>query len=115
MPRRPQAATGIRNLTENLDRKDVLAASGRRAVEEGGMPISTNRTNFKRRLRCRSEPDHDNADCHDHERHDRVNYNAERAMISITADRMHMRHLGHGQKRQQDQAHNSCNPKGAWL
>jgi hypothetical protein len=79
------------------------------------MPISTNRANFKRRLRGGSEPDHDNAGCHDRERHHRVHYNAERTMISITADSMHMRHLGHGQKREQNQAHNSRNPKSAWL
>lgn len=79
------------------------------------MPVSTNRASLKLRVRCGSDPDHDNAGCHDHERHDRVHYNAERAMISISTDRMHMRHLGHGQERQQDEAHNSRNSRTDWL
>jgi hypothetical protein len=79
------------------------------------MPVPRNRANFKQRQGWGSEPDHDNANSHDHERHDRVHRNAERAMISITADPMHMRHLGHSKKREEDEAHHSCDPKRAWL
>jgi hypothetical protein len=68
------------------------------------MPVSRNRANFEPRQRWGSDPDHDNASRHEHERHHRVHSNAERAMISIIANRMHMRHLSNGQKRQQDEA-----------
>jgi hypothetical protein len=84
------------NQSGNGNRKGVLAASGRGAIEEGRVPVSTNRANFKRRQRRGSDPDHDNASCHDHERHDRVHHDAELAMIGVTPNRMHMRYLGDG-------------------
>lgn len=77
---------GGRNQTENGNRKGALAASGRGAIEEGRMPVSTNRANFKRHQRSGSDPDHDNANCHDDERHDRVHHDAELAMIGIGGD-----------------------------
>ena len=115
MPRLPKAATGdgIRLRTGN--RKDALAASGRGAIEEGGMPVSTNRASFKRRQRRGSDPDHDNANCHDDERHDRVHHDAERAMIGIGGDRMHKRHVDNRQQHQQDQAQPNHRPQSVWL
>jgi hypothetical protein len=110
-----EGGDGGRNQAENGNRKGALVPGGRRAIEEGRMPISTNRANFKRRWRRGCDPDRENANCHDHERHNRVHHNAERAMIGITADRMHVRNLGDGQKRQQDEAHHSYGPQSARL
>ena len=78
----------------------MLAASGRRAIEEGGMPISDDRPSLAHHGRCGSYPDQNNRSDHDHERHYRVDGDAKRAMIGVAANRMHVRHLGHGQKYQ---------------
>ena len=100
MPPLPKATKGRQNQTENGNRTDSLGANRRGAVEEGRMPVSTSGANFKSHRCCRSDPDNDNASCHDHERHDRVHHDAELAMIGVTPNRVPMCYLGDGQKGQ---------------
>ncbi len=55
---------GGRDQTENGNRKDVLAAVGRRASKEGGVPVSDMRAVFKQHRRGGSNPDQENRDHH---------------------------------------------------
>ncbi len=73
----------------------MLAASGRGTIEEGRMPVSTNRANFKQGQRRGSDPDKQEPD-DEHKGHHGVHYDAERAMIGVTPNGMDMRHLGDG-------------------
>ena len=91
---------GRRNQTKNWNRRDVLAASGRRASKQDGMPVSDDRASLAHRGRCDSDPDQENLSHGDCERHHRVHHDAQRTMIGVAANRMHVRHLGHGQNRQ---------------
>ena len=54
-------------------------------------------------------------DQHDHRGHDRdgrsrVHHDAQRAMVGVAVERMHVRHLDHGQQRQQGKTHNGDQP-----
>jgi hypothetical protein len=99
-PQRHRAAR--QNQTERGCRTDALAASGRRSSKEGGMPVPDDRGNFKQHWCGCSESDEDNRDQHNYQGHDRMHYDAKRAMVCIAVRCMHMRHLDHGQKRKQD-------------
>ncbi len=79
------------------------------------MPVPDDCAGLADRGRRGSDPDQDNLSRGDRKRHHRVHHDAERTMIDVTADRVHMRHLGHGQKRQQEEAHHSHRSQSAWL
>jgi len=106
---------GERNQTENRNRKNVLAASGRGTTEEGRMPVSTNRAKFTRRQRRCSDPDEEDPCEEHHKRNYRVHHDAELAMVGIAGDRVYVHHLGYHQERQQDYAHHSCHSQSAGL
>ena len=100
-----EGGDGGQNQTENGNRKDSLAANRRGAIEEGGMPVSTNSANFKRCQLCGSDPDKESPSDERHKRRYRVHRDADLAMIGVTPNRVHMGYLGDGQKRQQHKAH----------
>lgn len=91
---------------------DALAR--RWACKEGGVPVTKNGANFKQHRGRSADLDQEKRGHHDQQRHDRMNRDAQGAMFGVCADGMHVRHLNHGQKRQQDQAHDSRNPKRGW-
>jgi hypothetical protein len=64
------------------------------------MPVSNDRGELTQGQRRSADPDQHNRGHHDHERHYRVHHDTELAMIGVTTNRMHMRHLGHSQQRQ---------------
>src|ERR1035438_9281017 len=73
-------------------RKDGLAAGWRRTCNELGMPVPNHGLRFKGRG-CGLDlyqQDHRGYDC---DRRRRVHGNAERAMVGIAVQRMHVRHL----------------------
>jgi len=85
--------------------KAALAAGGRGARKELGMPVTGNRLRLKNRG---GGPD---LDQHDHGRSDgygrcRVHHDAQRATVGIGVHLVNVRHLDHGQQRQQDNTHN---------
>ena len=67
------------------------------------MPVSTNCANFARRQRHCSDPDEEDPNNVHHKRHYRVHRGAKLAMVRIAGGRVHVRHLGYHQERQQDQ------------
>lgn len=99
-----EGGDGGQNQTENGKREDSLAANRRGAVEEGGMPVSTNGANFKRCQLCGSDPDKESPSDERHKGRNRVHRDADLAMIGVTPSRVHMGYLGDGQKRQQHEA-----------
>lgn len=79
------------------------------------MPVANNRVNFKE---CRGEgfdPDQDNRDQHDHDGHNRVHRDAQRAVVGVAGGCMDVHYLDHGQKREQDQAHERCHSQSTLL
>lgn len=75
-PRRPKAATGTRNQTENGNRKDGLAAGRRGASKEGRMPVSDDRVNFKRHWSRGVDSDEDSRSHQGHDGHDGMHRDA---------------------------------------
>jgi hypothetical protein len=71
------------------------------------MPVSGDRANFKKTQRQNFDPDQNTRDQHDHDGHNRVHRNAQRAVVGIAIGRMGVHYLDHGQKREQNQAHDS--------
>jgi hypothetical protein len=63
------------------------------------MPVPDDSASFVHHGRRGADPDQHNCGRHDHKWHYRVHCDAELAMIGVTFDRMHMRHLGHCQQR----------------
>ena len=70
------------------------------------MPISDNRVNFTQRRGDGFDPGQDHCDQHDHDGHNRVHRDAQRAVVGIASGCVDVHYLGHGQKREQDQAYN---------
>ena len=71
------------------------------------MPVSGDRANFNECRSGGSDPDQDNHDQHDHDGHNRVHRDAKRAVVCIADGRMDVHYLDHGQKGEQNQAHDS--------
>lgn len=69
------------------------------------MPEPGNRSNFKNRWRRGFDPDQDYHDQHDHDWDNRAHRNAQIATVCIALARMNVRHLSHGEKCEQNQAH----------
>jgi hypothetical protein len=78
------------------------------------MPVTDDRARLDNRRRS-PHPDQDNRSRHHRNRRCRVHGDAQRTMVRIPVQRMHMRHLDHGQKRKQGQAQKSGCPESAWL
>jgi hypothetical protein len=78
------------------------------------MPVADIRARLNNR-RGSSHFDQDNRSRHHRNRRSRVHRDAQRAMVGIPVQRMHVRHLDHGQQRQQGQAKKSGCPESAWL
>jgi hypothetical protein len=57
--------------------------------------------------------DQDNHGCRNGYRRCRVHHDAQRAVVGIGIERVNVGHLGHGQERQQDQAHNGDGRPGS--
>ena len=92
--------------------KDGLAAGWRRARNELRVPVPNDRAGLNNGRRSSGlHHDHKRSDYRDRSR--RLHCNAQRAMVGIVGDRMHVRHLDHGQQRQQDQAHHRRNRQSA--
>ncbi len=79
------------------------------------MRVSGDRTDFKKTWRQNFDPDHDHRDQHDYDGHNRVHRDAQRAVIGIAIRCMDVHYLGHGQKREQDQAHGSYHSQSTLL
>jgi hypothetical protein len=79
------------------------------------MPKSDNRVDFRQRRGDGFDPDQDNRDQHDHDGHNRVHRDAKRAVVSIAIGRMDVHYLGHCQKCEQNQAHDSRHSQGTLL
>ena len=62
-----------------------------------------------------SDCDQDHHGRHDGNRRGRMQDDAQRAMVCIAFERMHVRHLGHGQQRQQGQTQQRSDRESAWL
>ena len=62
-----------------------------------------------------SDPDKDDQNSYDRNRRGRVHGNAQLAMVGIRVERMDMRHLDHGEQRQQGQTQKRSCPESAWL
>ncbi|MGA2887237.1 MAG: hypothetical protein ABSE51_04245 [Terracidiphilus sp.] len=93
---------------------DVLAACGRRAREELGVPMPDDRPRLNER--CGGpDSDQDNHRCHHRNGRSRVHRDAQRAMVGIRVERVCVRHLNQGQQREQGQTHQSRRPESAWL
>jgi hypothetical protein len=82
------------------NRKDALAANGRRASKEGGMPIADNRVDLKRRRGCGRDPDQQSRDHHDQKGHDSVHHDANLAVVRVGVDRMRKRYVHNRQQHQ---------------
>jgi hypothetical protein len=95
--------------------EDALAASGRGANKEGRRPVSGDRADFKKDWRGGSDPDQDYRDQHDHKGHNRVHRDAKRAVVGVAIGRMDVHYLDHGEKCEQNQAHNSCQSQSSLL
>lgn len=95
-------------------RKDGLAACGRGARKELGMPVADDRERLKNRGRGLNLDQYDNSSRH-RDRRCSMHHNAERAVVGIAFERVHVRHLDHGQQRQQGKTHDCDQRQGAWL
>ena len=62
-----------------------------------------------------SDPDKDDQDGNDRNRRGRVHRNAQLAMVGIRVARMDVRHLDHGEQRQQGQTQQRRCPESVWL
>jgi hypothetical protein len=71
------------------------------------MPVSGDRADFKKTWRQNFDPGQDHCDQQDHDGHNRVHRDAQRAVVGIAIRRMDVHYLGYGQKREQNQARNS--------
>ena len=95
-------------------RKEALAASRRRPRKELGVPVADDRARLDNgRGIFKADQNHNRREHHC--RRGRVHCHAERAMISIFVERVQMRHLHNGQKRQQSQTQQRGCPESAWL
>ena len=79
------------------------------------MPVSGDHADFKRTQRRNFNPDEDDCDQHDHDGHNRVHGDAQRAMVGIAIGRMDVRYLNDGKQREQDQAQNGRHLQSVWL
>ena len=84
--------------------RDALAAAGRGTNEELGLPIAGDRLRLKN-WRAGFDLDQDNNGGGDRNGGSRVKQDAERAVVGIGIDRMHVRYLDNGKECQQDKAH----------
>jgi hypothetical protein len=100
---RRRSGDGIRLRREI--RTAPLAGCGRGTIEKDTRPISGDRVRPPQHVRRGSDPDKEDFCDEHHKRHYRVHHDAELAMVGVTPNRMHMRYLGDGEKRQQDKAH----------
>ena len=78
------------------------------------MAVQDDRAHYKNRGRGLNLDEHNH--CRDDgDRCSRLHRDAQRAMVGIRLQRVHVRHLDHSQKRQQNQTqHRGC-PESAWL
>jgi hypothetical protein len=67
--------------------------------------VADDRERFKNRGRSLNLNQHDHGS-RDRDRRRCVHYDAQRAVVGIALERMHVRHLDHGQQRQQGKTHN---------
>lgn len=111
----PVKSTGrIQGQTERKIEKDALAAIGRGACVELGVPVADDSARFNDWLGG-SDSDQDDRSRHNRNRRRRVHGDAELAVVGIAIERMDVRHLDHGQQRHQGQTQQSCCPESAWL
>ena len=101
------------NGTQAENRKDALAAGGRRACKELGMPVANHRSRLKHRHLGLDLHQH-HCGSRNHDRRSRVHHDAQRAVVGIALQRMHVRHLRHSQQRHQDETHNRHRRQSAW-
>lgn len=87
-----------------MNRNDALAAAGRGANEELGLPEAGNRVRLKNRCGGLKLDQDDNGGGYGDGRC-RVHHDAERAMVGVAIDGMDVRHLNDGQQRQQNKTH----------
>jgi hypothetical protein len=62
-----------------------------------------------------SDPDEDDQDGNDRNRRGRVHRNAQLTMVGIGVERMDVRHLDHGEQRQQGQTQQCGCSESVWL
>jgi hypothetical protein len=79
------------------------------------MPISDNWVNLKQRRGEGFNPDQDNRDQHDHDGHNRVHCDTQRAVVGIASGRMDVHYLDHCEKRDQNQAQDSRHSQSTLL
>ena len=96
-----------------MNSKASLAAVGRRAGEELGIPIAYDRADFNQRLAAAQDDQNDRGGNH-RNRSRRVHGDAQLAMIRVALEYVVVRHLDEGQKRQQGQTQQSGSPKSLW-
>ena len=94
--------------------KTPLTAGGRRACNELGMPVADSRARLKNRRRSLNLHQHHHGNRNRDGRR-RVHHDAQRAVVGIALQRMHVRHLHHGQQRHQEKAHHRRRRQCAWL
>ena len=104
-----------RNIIQEGIRKDGLAASGRGARIELGVPVPDDR--LRRKNLCGSlDLDQHDQQGHSYDGRCRVHHDAELAMVGgIAVEGMRVRHLDYSQQRQQGKTHHSDQRQSTWL
>jgi hypothetical protein len=95
-------------------RKDGLAAGGRGTRKELGVTVPDDRARLKDWGAGLDMDQHDHGG-RDRDGRCRVHYDAQRAMVGIAVERMHVRYLDHGQQRQKGKTHHGDQRQSTWL
>lgn len=90
-----------------------LAGGWGRTSKELRVPVTNQRSRFENRG-SRFDLDQDHRGSRDRNGRSRVHDNAQRAMVSIALSGMDVRHLDHGEQRQQDKTHYGDNGPSTW-
>jgi hypothetical protein len=78
------------------------------------MPVANHRARFGER-RLASDTNQDDCGRGNRNRHRRMHGNAQRAVVGVALQRVHMRHLDDGEQSQQGQTHEHGRAESAWL
>jgi hypothetical protein len=78
------------------------------------MPVPNGRSRLKYRGGDFDLDENDDRS-HNRDRRRRMHRDAQRAMVGIAFERMHVRHLDHGQQRQQDKTQHGDHRQSTWL
>lgn len=107
-----RAASKPDQVEANESKKTALAADGRWTGEELGMPIAGDRARLVDGG-AGLDLNHDNDGGRNRQRRGAVQQDAERTVVGIGVQRMHMRNLDDGKQRQKEEAHHGDHRQSA--